>query len=39
MLSWAVTFLVIGLIAGVFGLSGIAGARGFSSSFSLLCLS
>jgi len=26
MLSWAVTFLVIALIAGVLGLSGIAGA-------------
>jgi uncharacterized membrane protein YtjA (UPF0391 family) len=26
MLSWSITFLVIGLIAGVLGLSGIAGA-------------
>ena len=26
MLSWALTFLIIGLIAGVLGLSGIAGA-------------
>ena len=26
MLSWSVTFLVIGLIAGILGLSGIAGA-------------
>ena len=26
MLSWAVTFLIIGLIAGVLGLTGIAGA-------------
>ncbi len=25
MLSWAVTFLVIGLIAGVLGVSGVAG--------------
>jgi uncharacterized membrane protein YtjA (UPF0391 family) len=26
MLSWSITFLIIGLIAGVLGLSGIAGA-------------
>ena len=26
MLSWAITFLIIGLIAGVLGLTGIAGA-------------
>ena len=26
MLSWSITFLVVGLIAGVLGLSGIAGA-------------
>ena len=26
MLSWSITFLVIGLIAGLLGLSGIAGA-------------
>jgi uncharacterized membrane protein YtjA (UPF0391 family) len=26
MLNWAVTFLIIGLIAGVLGLSGVAGA-------------
>ena len=26
MLSWSITFLVIGLIAGILGLSGIAGA-------------
>jgi uncharacterized membrane protein YtjA (UPF0391 family) len=26
MLSWAITFLIMGLIAGVLGLTGIAGA-------------
>jgi uncharacterized membrane protein YtjA (UPF0391 family) len=26
MLSWAITFLIIGLIAGILGLTGIAGA-------------
>jgi uncharacterized membrane protein YtjA (UPF0391 family) len=26
MLSWSITFLVVGLIAGILGLSGIAGA-------------
>jgi uncharacterized membrane protein YtjA (UPF0391 family) len=36
MLSWSITFLVVGLIAGILGLSGIAGAATQIAWFSLV---
>jgi hypothetical protein len=38
-LSWSITFLIIGLIAGVLGLSGIAGAANPNCMDSVRCLS
>ena len=32
MLSWAITFLVIGLVAGVLGISGVAGTATYIAS-------